>query len=385
MGSQALEGFLVDKFSIAAGLFAVSMLSACSTSFLKYEKADQLGTMDEFEKAVKIEEPSAPATETVAAGNTKDVEAKTAAKDEKTTAAAKPTKESKSSKAVTAPAKTAPAAKAKESSKSKNGKDKKSEAAVSTRRQPVIEDDAGFNGRRPIVDPFRVGEEVVHDVSYFKMSAGELRFKTLPMATVNGRKSYKHNIAIKTISLFASVYTVEDNIDIFMDYEELTPTVFELHVKESGQLREAKMLFDNNKKTATFWEKKVTKQDGEEEKREQWELEEYAQNVYSAIYYMRMFQWDVGKEYAFRVSNDKENLVFSGKAIRKEVLDTELGPMKAIVIQPNITLKGKFKPIGENLIWLSDDEHKYILRIEAKIKIGTLVSEVVSIKPGKLP
>ena len=57
--------------------------------------------------------------------------------------------------------------------------------------------------------------------------------------------------------------------------------------------------------------------------------------------------------------------------------------MDAIVIQPNITLKGKFKPIGENLIWLSDDDRHYILRIEAKIKIGTLVSQVVEIKPGK--
>jgi hypothetical protein len=348
---------------------------------LKYEKQDQLKKIDEFDKAVKIEEPSAPVEASEGTSAAKPTEG---VKSTPVTPA-KTSKDSKSAKVAATPAplfketKKAPA-------KTKKGAKTAATAPVeSTRRPPEIEDDAGFNGRRPVVDPFRVGEEVVHDVSYFKMSAGELRFKTLPMATVNGRKSYKHNIAIKTISLFASVYTVEDNVDIFMDYETVTPTVFELHVKESGQLREAKMLFDNVKKMATYWEKKVTKQDGEEEKREQWELEEYAQNVYSAIYYMRMFQWEIGKEYAFRVSNDKENLVFSGKAIRKEVLDTELGPMKAIVLQPNITLKGKFKPIGENLIWLSDDENKYILRIEAKIKIGTLVSQVVSIKPGKAP
>ncbi|WP_413587221.1 DUF3108 domain-containing protein [Bdellovibrio sp. HCB274] len=371
----------MGKLSIAAGLFALSLLSACSTSFLKYDKADKLGTIDEFEKAVKIEEPPAPPAEATEAASA-PAEAKPSVNVDKkvpgTTAATTAAKPAKSAKAEKKPVATKPEAKA----KAEKGK---KVAATPVRRQPELEDDAGFDGRRPLVDPFRVGEVVKHDVSYFKMSAGELVFSTLPMATVNGRSSYKHNIAIKTISLFASVYTVEDNVDIFMDYADVVPTVFELHVKESGQLREAKMLFDNVKKMATYWEKKVTKKDGEEEKREQWEIEEYAQNVYSAIYYMRMFQWEVGKEYAFRVSNDKENLVFSGKAIRKEVLDTELGPMKAIVIQPNITLKGKFKPIGENLIWLSDDEHKYILRIEAKIKIGTLVSEVVSIKPGKAP
>ncbi|WP_246845896.1 DUF3108 domain-containing protein [Bdellovibrio sp. ZAP7] len=376
-----MEGLLVNKCSLLAGIAVLSLLTACSTSFLKYEKQDQLKKIDEFDKAVKIEEPSAPVEASESTSAAKPTEG---VKSTRVTPA-KTSKDSKSAKVAATPAPLFKEPK-KAPSKIKKGSKAAAPAPVeSTRRPPEIEDDAGFNGRRPIVDPFRVGEEVVHDVSYFKMSAGELRFKTLPMATVNGRKSYKHNIAIKTISLFASVYTVEDNVDIFMDYETVTPTVFELHVKESGQLREAKMLFDNVKKMATYWEKKVTKQDGEEEKREQWELEEYAQNVYSAIYYMRMFQWEIGKEYAFRVSNDKENLVFSGKAIRKEVLDTELGPMKAIVLQPNITLKGKFKPIGENLIWLSDDEHKYILRIEAKIKIGTLVSQVVSIKPGKAP
>ncbi|WP_413561007.1 DUF3108 domain-containing protein [Bdellovibrio sp. HCB209] len=358
----------MNKISVVTGLFAVLMMTGCS-SFLQYEKEAQLKKNDEFESAVKIEEPAAvPEADTAAAITTAAALGKTSG--DKKAPAKKTTPAKVEKKTAVKPAKKGSKAAA---------------AAAPTRRQPELEDDAGFNGRRPIVDPFRVGEEVVHDVSYFKMSAGELRFKTLPMAMVNGQKSYKHNIAIKTISLFASVYTVDDNIDIFMDYETVTPTVFELHVKESGQLREAKMLFDNAKKMATFWEKKVTKKDGEEEKREQWEIEEYAQNVYSAIYYMRMFQWEVGKEYAFRVSNDKENLVFSGKALRKEVLDTELGPMKAIVVQPNITLKGKFKPIGDNLIWLSDDEHKYILRIEAKIKIGTLVSEVVSITPGKMP
>jgi hypothetical protein len=163
----------------------------------------------------------------------------------------------------------------------------------------------------------------------------------------------------------------------------MIPRVFQLHVKESGQLREAKMLFDNQKNLATFWEKKVTKEDGEKEKKMQWDILPYSQNVYSAVFYMRNFQWDIGKEYSYRVANDEENLVFSGKALRREVLQTKLGPMKAIVVQPNIILKGKFKSIGENLIWLSDDDRKYILRIEAKIKIGTLISEVVKIIPGK--
>lgn len=367
VGAPTLEGFLVNKRAhLGFIITSFLILTSCSTSFLKYDKEEQLKVNNEFENAVKIEKPeetpaqAATTSSSVATPAPAVTPAPATKPDGKSAKAKSPVKETKSPK-----------------------KGAKAAAAVPTRRQPDIEDDAGFNGRRPIVDPFRVGEEVVHDVNYFKVSAGELRFRIKPFATVNGHKAYNLGMAIKTSSLFSSFYSVEDNVDIFMDYETVTPTVYELHVKESGQLREAKMLFDNVKNIATFWEKKVTKENGAEEKKQQWEIQAYAQNVYSAVFYMRMFQWEVGKEYAFHVANDNENLVFSGKALRKEILETKLGPMKAIVMQPNIVLKGKFKPIGENLIWLSDDEHKYILRIEAKIKIGTLVSEVVAITPGK--
>lgn len=356
------------RFSLAAPVVFAFLLTSCASSSLKYEKTEDLKKNQEFEEAVKIVKPNVEPEATPTPKATAEVAVPDLATPKKTTG-----KKSSPTKKNAAPAKksaTAPPAAA---------------AAPVTVRQPDIEDNEGFapGSRRPLVDPFRVGEEVVHDVHYFKVSAGELRMKVEPFSTVNNRKSYTFAIEIKTSSLFNAFYSVEDRVETFVDFEDLVPRVFQLHVKESKQLREAKMLFDTEKNIAKFWEKKVTKEDGEEEKKQEWEIQEYAQNVYSAVFYMRNFKWETGKEYSFRVANDNENLVFSGKALRREVLNTKLGPMKAIVIQPNIVLKGKFKPIGENLIWLSDDDRKYILRIEAKIKIGTLVSEVIAIKPGK--
>lgn len=427
VGASTMEGFFV-KLTTLLGLTSCSvfLIVACSTSTLKYEKAEELKKIEEFESAVKIEAPAeAPGEEP------KKVEPKAeqpqAAKEP---FPAKQSKKSKKTRKTSALDKTETsqavsdkkvakmdgAEKSKKTSKTEKPSDKngkvpgqidKTPAVPSTtteaaapsgestegtaaqpiteaaRRQPDIEDDAGFEGRRPTKDPFRVGEEVVHDVHYFKVSAGALRFKVEPFVMVNNRKSYAFAMEIKTSSLFSNFYSVDDRVEILVDYEDLVPRVFQLHVKESKQIREAKMLFDTEKNTATFWEKKVSQDHGEEEKKQNWEILPYTQNIYSAIFYMRNFKWETGKEYSFRVGNDNENLVFSGKAVRREVLDTKLGPMKAIVVQPNIVLKGKFKPIGDNFIWLSDDDRKYVLRIESKIKIGTLVSEVVSINPGK--
>ena len=355
---------------------------ACSSSPLKYDKSAQLKQNDEFENAIKIERPvdaeadsdtegvaepkvvAVPkASAPVVAATPSPLEKKIAAKSKVKKIDKKSTKKNKVKSEADVPADKAP--------------------AVPATRQPDLEDSVGFSGRRPNKDPFRVGEEVIHDMHYFKVSAGELRMRVGPMATVNGRKAYNFKISIKSSSVFSSFYSVDDRVDTFVDYETLTPSAFTLHVKETSQLKEARMLFDDKTNKATYWEKKVSKDKGEEQKKQAWDILEYSQNVYSAVFYMRNFQWDIGKEYSFRVADDEQNLVFKAKALRKEKLDTKIGVLDAIVIKPEVTLKGVFKPVGDIYIWLSDDEFHHVLRIESKIKIGTIISEVVAIKPGQ--
>ncbi len=346
-------------------------LGGCSTAYLKYEREDQLKANEEFESVVKIQEAPVEVLSTTGVVAPEVDTVIQASEDKKTADKTKKSMSSSVAKKGTVATK-------------KNKKDSVPEIPVVTRRQPDLEDDEGFQGRRPIVDPFRVGEKVVHDVHYFRVSAGTLTMSLSPFVQVNGRKSYSFVFDIETSSLFSQFYSVKDRATVLMDYEELIPRVYTLNVKETGQLREARSFFDFDKGLATFWEKKYTKKNGHEERKESWEILPYSQNVFSAVHYMRLFQWDVGREISFRVADDKQNLVFKGKCLRREKLKTEVGEFTALVIKPEFTLQGKFKPVGENLIWISDDDRRFILRIESSIKIGTLVSEIVALEPGGL-
>lgn len=373
MGSSTMEdlGVILNKKLLAAFIL---LLGACASKAPKYEKLDELKRNSEFEQTVKIVVP----VETEEEPETTDEAGKAAL-----TSAAGSTTTTLPSKKVD---KKQPEKKQPEKKPAKKGK--KDEEPLPpppvVGRQPDLESTDGFDGgRRPINDPFRVGEKVTHAVSYFKVSAGSLVMESRAFATVNGHKNYQFRTAIKSSSLFSSFYSVDDYVDVLMDFEQMTPSVFTLHVKETSHLKEAQMYFDHVKNTATFWEKKVTEKNGEETKKQHWEILPYSQSVFSAAFYMRIFQWEVGKEYVFRVANDNENLVFRAKVLRKEKLSTKAGEFNAVVIKPEIELKGKFKPVGDIFIWLSDDDRKYILRIESAIKIGTLVSEVTEIIPGK--
>ena len=326
-------------------LVAIALISSCASRVLKYEKSEELKNIKEFDDAVKIVTPEAvPVIQRP------------------------PPEPAKNSK--------------KETKKKKLTAKKRNEKETPERRQPDIENDEGFAGRRPVVDPIHVGERIVHAVSYFAVNAGTMTLQTQAFAEVNGKKSYHFRLNINSSPFFSHVYSVDDFVDAMLDFESLIPNVFTLHMRETNQLRESRAFFDHEANQVTIWERKVTKESGEEHLKLQWQTAPFAQNVFTAAFYMRFFKWTVGKKNAFWVANDKENVIFRALALRKEKIVTDVGEFNTIVVKPEIELPGKFTPVGDIFIWLSDDDRKLILRIESKIRIGTLVSQIIELDRG---
>jgi hypothetical protein len=364
VGAQKMENFRMNLFKASVySILWIIFLVSCSTGILKYNKEKDIFKNAEFEKKVLIKEVPVEVPE-------------------KTETLAAPIVEPKPVESLfRASKKAVPQAKAKKKSSKKKKND---EPAPVLKRQPELENSEGFDSdRRPLVDPFRVGEKVIHTVSYFGTSAGVLTFSVGPFVEVNGRKSYNFITEIKSSRLFSSFYSVQDKVETYMDYVDLVPHVFKLDIKESGQLKEAQSFFDHEKLKVNYWENKYTEKNGHEDKKLEWDILEYSQNAFSSIFYMRIFKWTPGKDYAFRVSDDGKNVLFKATAIEKTVLNTDAGQFKAIKVKAEVVSRGALAQTGDLFFWMSDDEHKYILRIEAKIKIGTLVSEVTKIIPGR--
>jgi DNA-directed RNA polymerase subunit K/omega len=187
----------------------VFLATSCASRILKYEQPVPLDQNKEFERVVKIEispPPEIPAQAAdPAGGQTKEapLQAKDPSPGGKNAVASigkkKPLSKRKSKTERTTQDKLADA-----------GKSSESETKPVRRREPELESDIGFNGRRPIKDPFLVGEKVTHRVQYFKMSAGTLAFEVRPFAMVNGRKCYNFRTSVNTSSLFSSFYTASD-------------------------------------------------------------------------------------------------------------------------------------------------------------------------------
>lgn len=340
-------------------LLCCLLLTFSCSSLLKYEKTKEEFKTDEFDKKVQIVEVVE--------------EVKESHEPEKTIKNESSLKQPVISKISKAKLKTL------------NSEQKKKTSKRTNKRLPEIEDSEGFaNQRRPLVDPFRVGERVTHEVSYLGATAGHLSFIVKPFAIVNGRKNYNFFIDLKSNSFFSRVFAVDDQVQTYMDFEEMVSGAYKLDIRDSAQVKEARAYYDFESLKANYWEHKYTEKSGHEEKKLNWDILPYSQNPYSAIFYMRVFNWSLGKECQFRVADDEKNIIFKAKAIEKTVLETAVGTFNAIKLKAEVTTRGNLSKARDLYIWISDDERKYILRIEVDLPVGSLVSTIVELKQGNL-
>ncbi len=339
----------------------LTVLIACQAKYLKVENAGQIANMEEYDQKVQVKElPLDPqVAQAIAAQNpnASTTTTTTLEEDPKTKKKVKPTP-SPSPKPTPKPV---------------------------GRRMPELEDAEGFNGRRPVVDPFWIGEKNVLAMSYFGAKAGEMAMSVDPYVEVNGKKSYHFSATIKSSPFFSTFYAVDDYGETFMDFYEMIPFNILIKVKESAQLREVRSFFDWKTLKANYWERKVTKQRGTEEKKHEWAIEPYTHNAFSAAYYLRTFNLVPGKVVKFRVADENRNMVVTGNVVRREEIETDAGKFKTVVVRPEIAMDGVFTPMGDVFFWLTDDDRKMYVKIEAKIKIGTIKAEAIQVVPGVRP
>lgn len=345
------------SFRIVLALFFLGTLTFCAGRILQHEKADEALRVDEFDQKVEVKEespaPIPPPPAPVVKEMPVPLEAKAAAKKKK-----KEKQTAEKPKPVERPKKKGP-------------------------RQPEMEDKEGFEGRRPLQDPYRPGEKVTFDISYFNVNAGTLTMEVKPFVTVNGQKSYHFELSGRTNSFFSRVYEVDDHVTTYLSYDEMIPHSLQVSIKESSQLAEARTFFDWKSMRASYWQKRITKEKGERSKKIEWDLLPFSQNVITAPFYLRAFKLAPGKKLAFRVADEGKNIVFTGEVLRREKLKTPIGELNTVVVRPQVTADGEFKPIGEILIWLTDDDRKFFVRLESKIKIGTIVAKLRSLDKGQ--
>jgi hypothetical protein len=62
-----------------------------------------------------------------------------------------------------------------------------------------------------------------------------------------------------------------------------------------------------------------------------------------------------------------------------------MGDVQTIVIRPEMKYQGILKKSGDSALWLTDDDRRIPVRLEAKVRIGTVVANLKSVELGIPP
>lgn len=270
----------------------------------------------------------------------------------------------------------------KEKKKQKKKAKKKKKKAVKKK-----EESKGFliPYRRPANDPVWVGEKVWMDVTWLGATAGEFLLEVLPFKYLKGRKVYHFKGTAKTSSIFSLIYRAEDWIESFVDFEGWFPYKFRLHGDESRHIRNNLELFDHGAKKQYVYIHDNRLSNGIHEEKGYKDLKPLSQDSLSAVYYVRTQNLEVGKTIKFPMTTSGSQWDTDIKVLEREEIRTGMGYRRALKTKVETRFNGVLQQQGDQFIWFSDDPRHFLLRFEAKVKIGWISGIATKIEPGTQP
>lgn len=217
---------------------------------------------------------------------------------------------------------------------------------------------------------FDVGEELTYDVGYGFITAGEAKMSIPRWTWQNGRKCYNVEFTVRSTSFFDKLYRVRDRYESHIDADGLFPWKFVQQIREGSYKRDFQASFDHAKQKATTTE-------GE------YPLEPFTQDVLSAFYFMRTYDYSgfrPGQKVYLKNFYKDSTYVLTVKYLGKQTIDVEAGTFRTILLEPIMKEGGLFKASGRIIVWVTDDERRIPVQVEAEIPIGSITSELTSYK-----
>jgi hypothetical protein len=229
----------------------------------------------------------------------------------------------------------------------------------------------------PPADPYPLGELLTYEVAYFGVVGGILTLESMPHKQVNDREVYHIKGVAVTSKVFSLFYKMDDTIESFIDTEGFFSHRFNLKLDESIQTKTLMELYDSEKGQTFFWSRGNHSKKGPFDRKETKEMPPFPQDFISALYYLRAIPLPNGKDVHFPFMQEGGMQDASCLVLRREKLDTPWGEEPVIVIRLFTYKEGVKQQKEESYLYITDDEKRLPVRLEAKVRVGTVTANLV--------
>ncbi len=214
---------------------------------------------------------------------------------------------------------------------------------------------------------FGVGEKLVFDVSYGMVTAGEAILAIPRLDWIDARQTFAVEVTVSSLPSFSWIYKVDDLYRTFIDVQSVVPLRFEQHIREGSYRRDFVATFDQARHIARTTDDK------------EYEIPPYVHDIMSAFYYVRTIDFTgraTGDLIMLKNFYKDKTHDLAVKILGRQELEVAAGTFNTIVLEPMVREGGLFKSEGRIVVWLSDDELKIPLRINSKVVIGSIDTEL---------
>jgi hypothetical protein len=220
--------------------------------------------------------------------------------------------------------------------------------------------------------PFGVGEICTFSIGYGPISAGEATISVEDTLRYDGQNVFHIRTRARSNSFFDAFFKVRDQADSYIDADSLFSRYFAKHLREGGYERNVEIHFDHLHGRAYF-------PDGRES-----EIPQGVQDVLSAFFRVRALELIDGEEIGIPTFGDKELYDMVVVVHRREVVDSPLGRVSCVVVQPKLAGdSGLFKHQGDLFVWITDDDRRIPIKMRANVPVGAIEARLKSYQPPR--
>lgn len=223
---------------------------------------------------------------------------------------------------------------------------------------------------------FKSGEYFKFQVSYGFINAG-IATLDLKETTYNGKKVYHAKGDGYTTGLSKTFFKVKDDYQSYFDKTTGQPYRFVRKINEGGYTK-------NQEGFINYQTNSVLVKDYKAKTEKTYNINSKIQDVISSFYYLRnhkkLDNIKVGETIQIDMFFDDEIFKFKLKFMGYEKIKTKFGTINTMKFRPYVMSGRVFKEEESLTLWVSNDENKVPLKIQASLLVGSLKAELIQYK-----
>ena len=230
-------------------------------------------------------------------------------------------------------------------------------------------------GQRLVALPFAVGEELVFDIGWMGLRAGQASMAVSGQVTRDGHEVYHITLKAQSSPFLSLFYPVNDLGETYLDVRGLYPWYYHLHQREGTRVARHTVTFDQKRGLAIY-----TKNEGTPK---EVEVPPEVQDSVSSFYLLRTLPLEVGQPTTMHTFANGRTHEVVIDILRREKIDVYWGSVETLVVRPALRFQEILRQKGDVLIWLTDDARRIPVQMKTAVKVGTVEAKLIDVRGAR--